>query len=146
MPQTPLELVFAVCVEEGDVGGVRKALEHGVEFCGDLGDLLCSAATNGHVEILQIFAEFGVKDSRRRGLTCAVESRQWDSARFLVKQYDEESLDYVRHVHAESWLMPTRVRWPGRKNTSLTTLFSVRSSRNSRVALRSLFRYAEKTH
>lgn len=225
-----MEQVFQICADQGDVANVRKALEHRPDLCVSRGiPVLHSAAELGHVGVMEVLSEYGVKDTVV-ALFKSVRSRQWESARFLVKQYDRDSLDHVKQldvgvnllflvmckhksyfapkfvrwlmdagvelrqrvsvpvrseqrpflaqdfvdfhmgnreasdipylyaigkllkqeeaVHAKSWLWPLVLwLWAGRKKKSLSlSLNPVRSSRYSRVALRGLFRYTEKTY
>lgn len=94
----PLVKVLELVVGEGDIDGVKKILEHGLDLCGGPSggvDALAKAAHGGHVGIMAVLSEHGVKDSGR-ALLCAIDSRQKDSIMFLLEQYDRDSLDYVK--------------------------------------------------
>lgn len=83
--------------EAGEIANVAKCLEHGLDVCGgeDRGVYaLSDAAAKGHVGVLGVLSEAGVRDSGE-ALMRAISVKNRDSIMFLVKHYENHSLTHL---------------------------------------------------
>lgn len=100
-PEHILE-TFEFCVDGGYASGVQVMLEQlGLENCGGVTrgrGALKLAAVKGHVQVMQILAEAGVRD-KGAALVHAVKASQRGSIFHLMRQY---SLDSLNHVQVSS--------------------------------------------
>ena len=94
---TKFQRVFELAVEEGDVEVVKHALEHGLDIFGGLSggvNALVQSARRGHVGVMQLLSEAGVRDTGA-ALMCAIRFYRRNSVMFLLKHYETCSLNYV---------------------------------------------------
>ena len=123
--RTRLHVVFDQAAVDGKCDAVREMLGLGLGVCGGISrgvKALEHAAGKGHVEVMQILTDAGVKDTG----TCFVAAAQFsqrNSVRFLMKQYEKDSLGHVEATSGPSLLIaaiknhnhcgfgPKMVRW-----------------------------------
>ena len=94
---TGLHFVFDKAAADGNCDGIRAMLSLGLDLCGGISrgvKAMGQAASKGHVEVMQILTDAGVKDTG----TCfviATQRTKRDAIRFLMKQYELDSLDHI---------------------------------------------------
>lgn len=99
---TIFEQVFELAADEGDVDGVKRVLQHGLDICGGASrgvNVLIRSARRGHVGVMQLLSEAGVRDTGE-ALMCAIRFNRRNSIMFLLKQYERYSLNYVDGTRA----------------------------------------------
>lgn len=126
-PITSLEAIFELVSDEGCVDGVKQALEHGLDVCGGPSRglvALHNATRGGHVEVMRVLTDAGVRDTSCSALVVALFLGRRDAIRFLLKHYERH---YKRNsisdvygtislmftiIHNSPWsFSPKLVRW-----------------------------------
>lgn len=124
---------------EGNGDSIREMLERfGLDFCGGVSRgmrALEGAAGKGHVEVMQILTDAGVKDTGSC-LVFALQCRQRISARFLMKQYQRDSLDHVEKCSGATLLNEAIVSHTVSGVKMVRWLMNARASTKKRVVIK----------
>ena len=123
IPITSLEAAFELVSDQGSVDGVKLALEHGLDICGGPSRGLAAlhnATRGGHVEVMRVLTDAGVRDTSCSALVVALFLGRRDATRFLLKHYKRNSISDVYGtmslmftiIHNSQWsFSPKMVRW-----------------------------------
>lgn len=89
-----LQVSFKHYARTGDVDSVEQAVgEYGLDVCGGAEAFVC-AAEEGHTHVLDVLAGAGLRESGE-AMMRAISCKQMDSVKFLVCQYEKNSLNFV---------------------------------------------------
>lgn len=105
--RTQLHIAFDQAAIDGKCDSLRGMLCLGLDVCGGVTRgvrALELAAGMGHVEVMQLLTDAGVKDNDGACLCFTVACAKQNSVRFLQKQYEKDSLDHVKELSGTSLL------------------------------------------
>lgn len=120
--RTNLHITFDQAAVDGKCDVMRAMLRLGLDVCGGISGgvkALEHAAGKGHVEVMQLLTDAGVKDTGAC-FVLAAQLGQRNSIRFLMKQYEKDALDHVEASSGPTLLIaaiknqrlgPKMVRW-----------------------------------
>ena len=104
--RTQLHVAFDQAAIDGKCDSLRGMLRLGLDICGGVSrgvKALELAAGKGHVEVMQLLTDAGVKDEYGACLCFVVNLvPEKNSIRFLLKQYEKDSLDHVKELSGTS--------------------------------------------